>query len=248
MSLAKFVAKLSPQRNIVDMSSHADISTPEQLFACDDREVWLATLERYADAIQKVSLKRGQNLIPLDHWYNHEAKASITSREPWSMTCSDLKQIMLWKITRGKFRPLMKLIESNSSESVREISSRSFEALKNRDFAAAMEVLTALKGVGVATASAVLSLLDPNEFPFMSDEALLTVLPTTKKDYSIRSYTFLKSKLKSKAEALGGSLSADDVGRALWIHTVMLADSQGRRSDVRSSAHGSTPPTKKLRR
>lgn len=230
------------------MPSHVDISSPGLLLACDDRSVWVATLEGYPEAIQRISLKRGKDLIALDHWYNHEARVAITSRTPWSMTSSDLRQIMRWKITRGKFRPLMKLIESNSDDQVREISSRSFEALKTGDYDASMQILTDLKGVGIATASAVLSLLEPHEFPFMSDEALLTVLPTSKKDYSLKSYISLKSMLKSKAEALGGSLSADDVGRAIWIQKVLLADSPSQRSKINDKSLDSAPPTKKQRR
>ena len=224
-----------------------DISSPGMLLACNDRSVWLATLEDYAVAIEKVSLRRGgKDLIELDRWYNHEARVIITGRQPWSMSSSDLRQIMRWKITRGKFRPLMKLIESNSDDLVRDVSSQSFEALRKKEYSAAIQILTALKGVGVATASAILSLLEPHEFPFMSDEALLTVLPTVKKDYSLKAYNLLTSRLKSKAEALGGSLTADDVGRAIWINAMILSESRSR-SDIKDKSPELVPPTKRRR-
>lgn len=223
----------------------------ESLLSSDDLSLWQEALNRYSEALESVSSRKGKDLVALDEWYRHEAKEVITNRHPWSLNSLELKKIMLWKITRGKFRPLMKLIESNTDEQVRETSSLSFTALRNGEYEASMQILTSLRGVGIATASAILSLLEPNEFPFMSDEALLSVLPSSKKDYSLKSYSLMKAALKSKAEALGGSFTSEDIGRALWVHVVLFTDTKTKSAhlkDTSNASHATLPLIKRRRR
>ncbi|GLI63846.1 hypothetical protein VaNZ11_006948, partial [Volvox africanus] len=81
----------------------------------------------------------------------------------------------------------------------------------------AMDALTALKGVGPATASALLSAACP-QVPYMGDEALATCLPAGRQsDYSLRAYLELASKLQQKARQLSHRGSGEDLsnpGRA----------------------------------
>lgn len=84
------------------------------------------------------------------------------------MTKSDLYQIMKWKITRGKSRPLLHLIESNDDATIRRVSKAAFAALvavgkpkqgeEEARVREAIEIMSqkAVRGVGPATATAVL--------------------------------------------------------------------------------------------
>ena len=43
---------------------------------------------------------------------------------------NELVQLMEWKINRGKFRPLMKVVASNSEESVKQITEKGIATAK----------------------------------------------------------------------------------------------------------------------
>lgn len=60
------------------------------------------------------------------------------------------------------------MISALSDSSVRSASEKAFAVLPH--LPAALKEITALKGVGPATASAVLSVHSPHVAPFMSDE------------------------------------------------------------------------------
>ena len=71
--------------------------------------------------------------------------------------------------TEWSHRPrLLGFVSSLDEESVKSASKKAFLALP--DVSKAVSELTVLKGVGPATASAVLAAFDPAVAPFMSDE------------------------------------------------------------------------------
>ncbi|CAI5515302.1 unnamed protein product [Closterium sp. Naga37s-1] len=67
---------------------------------------------------------------------------------------------------------------------------------------AAVTELSTLKGVGAATASAVLAAFAPEVAPFMSDEAMVAALGDCK-DYSLRRYLVFAKAMREKASVLG---------------------------------------------
>ena len=94
----------------------------------------------------------------------------VFARSPPHLIKPELERIMEWKLKRGKFRPgLLKLVQSNSAEMVESCSSKAF-ATDSVD--EAMSHLVELKGVGPATASAILSGCN-KQVPFMADEVCL---------------------------------------------------------------------------
>mmetsp|Transcript_19221 Transcript_19221/g.36813 ORF Transcript_19221/g.36813 Transcript_19221/m.36813 type:complete len:231 (+) Transcript_19221:161-853(+) len=165
--------------------------------------------------------------------YRLKLPAIILGRSPPHMNHEELVRVMEWKLTRGKMRPLMNVVRRNEASSVESTSKLSFKSICNKAApptkAAAHESLktiTELKGIGPATGSAILALVCPSEFPFMSDEVMAVALsPTTSsKMYSMERYFELKTALQAKAKAINqaasGSSSADwtpsDVERAVW--------------------------------
>lgn len=74
--------------------------------------------------------------------------------------------------SHGTFRPsLKKLVQSNSEEFIRETTASAFSSQDTVD--ARLNTLIKLKGIGPATASLLLSTLDPEGIPFFSDELFL---------------------------------------------------------------------------
>ncbi|RAH60861.1 hypothetical protein BO85DRAFT_456564 [Aspergillus piperis CBS 112811] len=100
----------------------------------------------------------------------------------------ELVRLMEWKMQHGTFRPaLLGMIRSNSEPVVRDATGRAFKALtthrtskegdeEEKFPSEALDILTkALRGVGVATASLVLSLASTADVPFYSDDVYLWV-------------------------------------------------------------------------
>eukprot|EP00850_Spirogloea_muscicola_P004344 SM000018S03709 [mRNA] locus=s18:971871:972639:+ [translate_table: standard] len=94
------------------------------------------------------------------------------------------------------------------------------------DVRAAVGHLAALKGVGPATASAVLAAYAPEAAAFMSDEAMEAVLDGPK-EYTLRRYLSFAEALQAKAKELGrlqeagAALTTSDLERALWATAVL---------------------------
>ncbi|KAB1203946.1 hypothetical protein CJ030_MR8G001940 [Morella rubra] len=119
------------------------------------------------------------------------------------------------------FRPrLLDFVSSLDEALVKSSSQKAFQFLP--DVSKAVSELTVLKGVGPATASAVLAAYAPDLAPFMSDEAMVAVLGNSK-DYSLKQYLLFADKLQSKAKELsseGETFTPSDVERALWSSAV----------------------------
>ncbi|XP_039020827.1 uncharacterized protein LOC120152738 isoform X2 [Hibiscus syriacus] len=159
-------------------------------FECTDLSVWKETLSTYKSRMESLNKP---NLISLDEFYSHELPFLLHQRNPNPfITTSELSRLMQWKLTRGKWRPrLLDFVSSLDDSSVKSASQKAFHSLP--DTSKAISELTVLKGVGPATASAVLAAYAPETAPFMSDEEL---------------------------SAKGDSFTPSDVERALWSSAV----------------------------
>jgi 3-methyladenine DNA glycosylase/8-oxoguanine DNA glycosylase len=100
---------------------------------------------------------------------------------------------------------LLNFVANLSDDDVRTASRKAFAALPNLKEAIAH--LSTLKGVGPATASAVLAAHMPSIVPFMSDEAMVAALGGVK-DYSMKVYLLFAEKLQVKSK-VKMSLSSD---------------------------------------
>ncbi|VFQ83907.1 unnamed protein product [Cuscuta campestris] len=105
---------------------------------------------------------------------------------------------MRWKLARGKWRPrLLDFVSSLDDAVVKSASQAAFLSLP--DVSKAVLELTVLKGVGPATASALLAAYVPDVTRFMSDEAMEAVIGNSK-DYSLKQYLVFVDKLQCKAK------------------------------------------------
>lgn len=76
----------------------------------------------------------------------------------------------------------MKLVSSNAPSTVHDVTARAFESwnANDSDFKASIKILTELKGIGPATASLILSVYDPDNAIFFSDECFGWLVGTDK--------------------------------------------------------------------
>lgn len=142
-------------------------------FKSTDAALWRKTLLSYESVIKNLGKP---DVIPLDDFYRKELPNLLHQRDPDPyITTAELIRLMEWKLSRGKWRPrLQSFVSSLKDAVVRDASQKAFAALP--DIPKAVLALTVLKGVGPATASAVLAAYAPEVAPFMSDEVLSLVL------------------------------------------------------------------------
>ena len=186
------------------------------LFHSSNISDWNHALSEYERAVSAVAeAKKRPELVQLDKKWTSELRKLVESRSPRHILREELSDIVKWKILRGRFRPLQKLVDSNKSPSVLLNSTKSFELLRLSDWKGAINSLMSLNGVGVATASAVLAAVEPELCPFMADEVIES---TTKgeRDYTMETYIEMQANLRKKAKELGPKWNAELVGRALW--------------------------------
>ncbi|XP_021284007.1 uncharacterized protein LOC110416351 isoform X2 [Herrania umbratica] len=165
-------------------------------FECTDLSIWKEAISSYKSRIESLDK---QNLVSLDEFYRNELPPRLHQRNPNAfITTSELSRLMKWKLTRGKWRPrLLDFVSSLDDSLVKSASQKAFQSLP--DISKAVSELTVLKGVGPATASAVLAAYAPETAPFMSDEAMEAALGNSK-DYSLKQYLLFVDKIQSKSK------------------------------------------------
>ena len=160
-------------------------------------------MELYNKAIKYIALKKNKpELIKLDLWKRTEFPMVV--KKNGYITKRDMSKIIQWKLTRGKMRPLQKLFETNSPEDCKKTSKLCLQLLSEKKYIEALLSLTILHGIGIATSSAILSSLVPDELPFMSDEVLKCV--TENKKYTVKVYL----------KKLGDDFTTESAGMLIW--------------------------------
>ncbi|KAJ3374287.1 hypothetical protein GGF31_007807 [Allomyces arbusculus] len=202
------------------------------------------------------SLANGQSFADLDDYVSTRLPAVVLGDADADndgqgyLTLDQLATVMAWKLMRGKYRAtLMGLIRSNSPTTVIDVTTRAVQKIRARQQAqfksrskdevasllAVVKELTALRGVGPATATAIASFLDPDA-PFMSDE-LLAAAGIKAPKYSLAEYervvTYLdaicageRSHPATSVDGAGAggdvvTMSRREMERAIWAHAVL---------------------------
>ena len=168
--------------------------------------IWLQYLNGYVSMPNK--FKDAQKFGLLDKWYH----ALDVSRG--YITKTELVEIMKWKLTRGKMRPLLGKIEALSDEQVQTATYNGINIIRQSiddDYvkAALDAIAKPLKGVGPATASAILAKWN-HALPFMSDAGLIAVNGNL--DYTTNSYISYYHGISRKV----AQLNADGQTKRQW--------------------------------
>jgi len=184
------------------------------LWASSDVSRWLAAEVSYPAALATRKLHPGDA-----SFIDTELPALLKTRAPPYLTQSELSRVMRWKLRFGKMRPLQRLIDALPDAAVRSASSAAFALLPpglgGGDLGGALTALhKPLKGMGAATASAVLSAWAPARCAFMSDAALEAVVGA--REYTNAEGVALAERCAAKAAALGAGWTAQRVQIALW--------------------------------
>ncbi|XP_013143522.1 PREDICTED: uncharacterized protein LOC106107278 [Papilio polytes] len=210
------------------MATAKDTST---FFLEADSKQFDCVLKLYPQAIKlkaEQKTKKPEELIKLDNWYQNELPKKIKSRgKDAHMIHEELVQLMKWKQARGRFYPqLSYLIKVNTPRAVMAETKKAFKKLPNIE--SAMTALSNLKGVGTATASALLAAASPEIAPFMADECIQAIPEMEGSDYTAKEYlNFVKhirnvcDRLNKEQNGCGKKWSPHMVELALWTHNIV---------------------------
>lgn len=171
-------------------------------------------LENYSSVVAAQGVAK---LAERDRWYRDELPSLIAARSPMHVTRDELVQATEWKMSRGEWRQgNLVLVKSNTLASVKEASARAIAAIP--DPRVPIASLVELKGVGPATASAIVSAVAPEQYPFF-DELVAAQLPELGDvKWTLPYYLKYAEALRAVARKLGGDWTPASLERALWAH------------------------------
>ncbi|QJR37421.1 hypothetical protein [Gemmatimonas groenlandica] len=143
----------------------------ESLWKSEQEDRWQAALAGYDAAIAAVPSGR---LVEHDVWYRTELPALIAARTPGYVSHEEMVRITEWKMARGVWRaPNLVLVRGNTPDAVVEASRSAWEQIPHPT--KPVTALVALKGVGAATASALLAVMAPTVYPFFDEDVAAQV-------------------------------------------------------------------------
>lgn len=176
---------------------------------------WREALHSYPDVIAAQNVRR---LPELDEWYRGELPSLIASRDPAFITHDELVRITEWKMARGVWRARnLVLVRGNPAEEVQRVSAQAFQ--KVPDPTAPVKQLSALAGIGPATASAVVAASHPAVYPFF-DELVAAQIPQAEAVvFNLKYYAWYAEALRARAKQLGGEWTPGSVEQALWANS-----------------------------
>lgn len=182
------------------------------LWGADDAAAWRSALGFYARVVAAQGVR---NLVEHDRWFSDELPQLLAARRPASVTLDELARVAEWKMHRGVYRARnLALIRTNTPEQVEATSRAALAAVPDPDRPIAL--LSGLKGVGPATASAIASAARPDVYPFFDELVAEQVPGLGPVDFSPRYYRRYAEALRERAARLGHDWTPSQVERALW--------------------------------
>ncbi|GAA5878208.1 hypothetical protein JCM8547_003156 [Rhodosporidiobolus lusitaniae] len=190
-----------------------------------------ATLSRCSSllVLRASASNSSKDLVELDAWYRGELRELVKKRREKNedgkaeLTVKEVGKLMEWKLARGKWRPrLHSLALSNPDSLVRSTTSSASLAAPS----SALTELSKLKGLGPATASAILALWYPETEPFMSDEAMENCEAygegeegQGKREYTAKAWKVFGEKMRERKEKEEWD-TVEELEKALWSWAV----------------------------
>jgi hypothetical protein len=196
------------------------VSSPlatRQLWSQASCDAWRGALDAYPEVIEGSG---GARLVALDTWFHGELPEGVNRRSPWSITLDELIRIVEWKMHRGVYRARnLVLVRSNAPDEVETASREAFEMAPHPTRPIAR--LAKLKGVGPATASAVLAAVRPDAYPFFDDVVADAIPEFGRVDFTLKTYARYAERLVERSALLAvgcpaGRWTPHAVGQALW--------------------------------
>jgi hypothetical protein len=210
------------------------------LVALNDVKVW-ERIESHCAAVTAQIPRLTEHEAAVNELMGGQDDAPGGSGKPKEcFTKSELDKVVLWKHTVGKNRIYnIKYLNANTDDAI-ETHSRAAIAIARTISASdcleedgtlsatgrasmqeAIGELGKLKGVGPATASAILSLVRPDVFCFLYDECIDTFEKT--RDYKVSNYLRVNSRCLQLARDLGADWTTARVAKTIWTAARFLA-------------------------
>jgi hypothetical protein len=184
------------------------------LWTSTTEQTWRAALDAYSTVVAAQGVTR---LPELDDWYRHELTGAIESRRRPHVTLAELTRLTEWKMARGVWRaPNLVLVRSNPPETVIATSTVAMGLVPHPTTPVA--TLATLKGVGPATASAVVSAVAPETYPFFDELVAAQVPGLGEVAWTLGYYRKYAEALRARAASLGKPWTPVLVEQALWSH------------------------------
>jgi hypothetical protein len=190
------------------------------LWSSDDADAWADSLKRYPDVLLRYG---GTDLANKDRYWREELPQALLQKN--FMSQRELERLMEWKLSRGKWRPLIGYIRALSETEVEAATKKGCKLLKSGKISAALDAFITLRGVGPATASGIMAAAD-GTIPFMSDEAMMASM-SGRKEYSAPFFKEYLGVIRGRAAALGGGWDSSAVEKALWSAAVQHKPPKG---------------------
>jgi hypothetical protein len=170
-------------------------------------------LTRYRDVVAGQGVSK---LAELDRWYHDELPAAIAARRRPHVTSPELVRLTEWKMARGVWRaPNLVLVRSNPPDAVAGTSAEALALMPHPTKPIAL-LAKELKGVGPATASAVVAAVRPDVYPFF-DELVAEQLPDLGPvSWTLGYYARYAEALREAVASLGGEWTPASLEQALW--------------------------------
>jgi hypothetical protein len=179
---------------------------------------WRAALACYVHVVERQGVTR---LPELDRWYRDELPATMHARTPMHVAHDELVRLTEWKMARGVWRaPNLVLVRSNAPDVVVDTSRTACEAActPSPHPTAPIKLLSTLKGVGPATASAVTAAAAPGMYPFFDELVAAQVPSLGTVAWTLGYYARYAAALRERAALLGNDWTPVMVERALWSY------------------------------
>jgi hypothetical protein len=118
----------------------------------------------------------------------------------------------------------MDLVRINTELAVKQATTKAFKKVQ-KDLNSAISALTNLKGIGPATASAVLAAGYPEHCPYMADESMLSTPGVEANDYTVAEFVNYAEQIKNLCTRIKeidpeGKWTPHKMELALWTHYV----------------------------
>src|SRR5262249_22673723 len=150
--------------------SHTPTSPPDHdrryvLWDEDACEPWHTALAAYPAAVTAYG---GARLLETDRWYHEVWPAEVRARARPAVSREELLRVIRWKMGRGVWRERnLRLAQENAEQEVADRTARALAAVPQpRE---PVVEIARLRGIGAATASAILAALHPAHYPFLDE-------------------------------------------------------------------------------
>ncbi|KAI2485608.1 hypothetical protein Ptr902_04548 [Pyrenophora tritici-repentis] len=197
------------------------------------------TLTTFKDVLSRYSATVPEKLRDLDTQRYDAIPTAVATRADSEkhLTKDEVEKLVGWKLKHGTFRPaLLGLVQSNTSQTVEDTTRKAYKALfddktAHANVLPALKTLVELRGIGPATASLLLSVLEPTEVPFFSDELFRWCAWDDegkagkgwqrKVKYNMKEYETVVQRVEKLRVRLGEkgneSVRAVDIERVAWV-------------------------------